>query len=91
MATPMSRSEVRQALLDALRAAAPDAFDADTRRRFLVEPMNVRLADLELDSLEQMEFCIAVELSTGVTLVPSQLADLESTDAVEQRILELLG
>jgi len=91
MATPMSRSEVRQALLDALRAAAPDAFHADTRRRFLVEPMNVRLADLELDSLEQMEFCIAVELSTGVTLVPSQLAELDSTDAVEQRILELRG
>ena len=91
MATSMSRFEVRKALLDALKAAAPDAFDADMRRRFLAEPMNVRLTDLELDSLEQMEFCIAIELSTGVTLVPSQLAELDSTDSVEQRIIELLG
>jgi len=44
-----------------------------------------------MDSLAQMEFCISLELSTGVSLVPSQLAKLASTDAVEQRIRQALG
>ena len=44
-----------------------------------------------MDSLGEMEFCIAIELSTGVTLLPPQLAELGSTDAVERLIREKLG
>ena len=43
-----------------------------------------------MDSLGEMEFCIAVELKTGITLLPAELAELKSTDAIEQRIRERL-
>ena len=38
-----------------------------------------------------MEFCIAIELSTGVTLLPSQLEELATTDAIARCIREKLG
>jgi acyl carrier protein len=87
----MPHSRARLAVFDALKAAAPHAFDTDMRRSFLAGGVNLRLADLEMDSLAQMEFCIAIELSTGLTLLPSQLAEFDSTDAIEQRIREVLG
>jgi len=53
--------------------------------------LSIQLADLQMDSLAEMEFCIAIELSSGVTLVPSELAGLSTTDAVEARIRQALG
>jgi hypothetical protein len=44
-----------------------------------------------MDSLGEMEFCIAIELKTGVTLLPAELAELKSTDAVERCIRERLA
>lgn len=87
----MKISRPRQAVHDALKVAAPGVFTDALRQSFLTDGLNLNLADLEMDSLAQMEFCIALELSTGVTLVPSQLEELVSTDAVEQRIREALG
>jgi acyl carrier protein len=84
-------SRPRQAVFDALKAAAPGTFTEAMRQAFVADGLNVELAELEMDSLAQMEFCIALELSTGVTLVPSQLAELASTDAVERRIRDALG
>ena len=82
---PSELSRPRQAVFEALKAAAPQTFDDVLRRAFLAGT-NFKLADLDMDSLAKMEFCIAVELATGVTLLPSQLAELASTDAIEQRI-----
>ena len=87
----MEISRSRQAIFEALKAAAPHTFNAERRRSFLAEGSDLNLADLDLDSLGQMEFCISIELSTGVTLLPSQLAQLASTDAVERRIQEAMG
>jgi acyl carrier protein len=86
--TKISRS--RQAVFEALKVAAPATFGETLRRSFLAEGLNLRLADLNMDSLAEMEFCIAIELSTGVTLLPSELAELSSTDAVEFRIRQAL-
>ena len=88
---PMEISQPRQAIFDALKIAAPDTFNEAMRRAFLADGLNVQLAELALDSLGEMEFCIAIELSTEVTLLPAQLAELGSTDAIEQRVRELLG
>ena len=52
--------------------------------------LNVELASLEMDSLARMEFCIAIELSTGVSLLQAQLEKLASTDAVQQFLVERL-
>lgn len=82
-------TSVRRAVCDALQIASPEMFDDRLRRSFLDDGANIALADLGLDSLARMEFCIALELSTGVTLLPAQLAELATTDAVERRIRQL--
>jgi acyl carrier protein len=82
----METSRIRQAVLEALRASVPGAFDAATGRSFLAGELDVDLSRLDMDSLARMEFCIAIELSTGVTLLPAQLAELATTDAILQRI-----
>ena len=87
----MEISQARQAVFEALKVAVPHTFSDELRRSFLADGLNLNFADLDMDSLGQMEFCIAVELSTGVTLLPSQLAELSSTDAIERRIRETLG
>jgi len=84
----MEISRSRLAVFEALKIAAPGAFNDEMRRSFLIEGSNLELAELEMDSLAQMEFCIAVELSTGITLLPPQLAELASTDAIERCIQE---
>ncbi len=84
-------STARQAVFEALKAAAPDTFNEEMRRSFLANGSSVKFADLEMDSLSKMEFCIAIELSTGVTLLPSQLIALGSTDAVQRRIDDAWG
>jgi acyl carrier protein len=88
---PIELSPPRRAVFEALKIAAPLAFDEDRRRSFLVEGANFELAELEMDSLATMEFCIAIELSTGITLLPPQLAELASTDAIERCVREKLG
>ena len=86
----MEGAQLRLALFEALKVAAPGAFDEQMSRSYLADGMNIELADLGIDSLVRMEFCIAIELSTGVTLLPTQLAELASTDAIERCILEKL-
>jgi hypothetical protein len=90
MGRPVQASPVRLAVFEALKVAAPAAFDEDKRRLFLEAGSNLELAALEMDSLADMEFCIAIELSTGVALLPSQLAALASTDAIEAHVSEKL-
>jgi hypothetical protein len=84
-------SQARQAVFEALKASVPHAFDAGMRRSFLDSGINLSLADLAMDSLAEMEFCIAIELATGLTLLPSQLEELASTDAIESYIRTALG
>ena len=74
-----------------MKIAAPSAFTEELRRSFLAEGLNLKLDDLDMDSLARMEFCIAVELSTGVTLLPAQLTELASTDAIESWLRRALA
>lgn len=90
MDKPAEDSPIRKAVFEALRVASPDSFDAARRQAFM-EGSDLVLADLGMDSLGEMEFCIDLELSTGATLLPSQLAELATTNGVAQRIQELLG
>jgi acyl carrier protein len=76
----------RQVVFDALRVASPQGFTEKLRHSFVNDGLNLRFDELDMDSLGQMEFCIAIELATGLTLLPSQLAELASTDAVEHWI-----
>ena len=87
----MEVSRARQAIFEALKTASPHEFNDDLRRAFLSEGLNLTLAGLDMDSLARMEFCIAIELSTGITILPSQLAELVSTDAIELQLARALG
>jgi len=87
----VEHARARLALFEALKVGARSGFNEERRRQFLDEGSNFRLADLEMDSLGEMEFCIEIELSTGITLVPSELAALASTDDVERWLRARLG
>ena len=86
----MEISRSRLAVFEALKIAAPAGFNDEMRQSFLTEGSNIVLAELDMDSLGEMEFCIAIELSTGITLLPPQIAELASTDAIERCIREKL-
>jgi acyl carrier protein len=81
----------RQVVFEALKIAAPSAFTKELRRSFLADGLNLKLDDLDMDSLARMEFCIAVELATGVTLLPAQLTELASTDGIESWLRQALA
>jgi hypothetical protein len=53
---------------------------------FLAGTRDVAFDDLEMDSLGAMELCIAVEVNTGVSIVPDALADLGSLGALVKAI-----
>lgn len=79
-------SPSRLAVFEALKIVAPAAFTAAMRQSFLTEGTNIVLAEIDIDSLVEMEFCIAIERLTAVTLLPPQLKELASTDAIERWI-----
>jgi hypothetical protein len=92
MSAPEAQLErPRQVVFDALRVASPSGFTEELRRAFVNERLNLKFANLDMDSLGRMEFCIAVELATGASLLPSQLLELASTDAVEQWLRQALA
>ncbi|MGH8713826.1 MAG: phosphopantetheine-binding protein [Casimicrobiaceae bacterium] len=86
----MDIASIRMAVFEALTIASPGTFNDEMRRSFLTGDADIALADLEMDSMAAMEFCIALELSIGISLLPSQLAELATTATVERRIREQL-
>ena len=84
-------SPARLAVFEALKIAAPGAFNAAMRQSFLTEGTNIVLAEIDIDSLVEMEFCIAIERLTAVTLLPPQLKELATTDAIERWLQAQLG
>jgi len=88
----MENSRCRRAVIEALQVAgAFGQLEEAKRKAYVDEGAHLDLSELELDSLGKMEFCIAIELSLGVTVLPGQLAELGSTEAIERYIGERLG
>ena len=87
----MDITRSRLAILEALQAAgATDNLGEPERKAFVEEGAHLDLSGLGMDSLARMEFCIAIELSLGVTLLPAHFALLDSTAAVERFIVDRL-
>jgi hypothetical protein len=79
----MTEPEIRKMLVDAMLSASvfgvrdngwTDAFLAGTR--------DIALGELEMDSLGAMELCIAVEVNTGVEIVPDELASMATLETL---------
>lgn len=68
-------------LMQALSALSTPPDDLDgLEARLRAAPVSVPLADLCLDSLGAMEFCIHLELEAGVVVTPDDLVLCASAD-----------
>lgn len=71
----MDDRTIRVILADGLHAGAVSAFRAPDRlAQFLSGEIDHDLAGLGMDSLARMELCIAIEVGTGLSLAPEDLA-----------------
>jgi acyl carrier protein len=87
-----SEVEIRQMLVDAIDASTI----VGLRRSGLMEGFldgtdDIPFLVLEMDSMGVMELCIAVEVNTGVEIVPGELTELGSLGAVVTAIKERQG
>lgn len=74
-----ARKIVRLALV-AAAYGTPNESQTDTQDS--AGPNAVPLASLELDSLAIMEFCISIELQSGLEVTPEVLASLTTVEDV---------
>lgn len=79
----MSEEELRRMLVDTIDASTIVGLRrSGLMEEFLAGTGDVPFAALEMDSMGAMELCIAVEVHTGVEIVPAELADLGSLGGV---------
>lgn len=72
----MISSSILLAGVTAAQNGAPPA--PNVAAAILAGGSTLRLEDLNFDSLGWMEFCISIELQTGVELTPDVLSSLET-------------
>jgi hypothetical protein len=85
----MSEEELRQMLVDAIDASTIVGLRrSGLMAGFLAGTGDIPFVALEMDSMGAMELCIAVEVHTGVEIVPAELAELVSLGGVVAAIKE---
>lgn len=83
----MSEPEIREMLVEALQSASVFGLrNNGWTEEFLAGTRDVAFDDLEMDSLGAMELCIAVEVNTGVSIVPDDLAGLSTLGGLVRAI-----
>lgn len=71
----MTEREIRLMLVEAMLSASVFGVrDGGWTDAFLAGTRDIAMSDLQMDSLGAMELCIAVEVNTGVEIVPDELA-----------------
>lgn len=79
----MTASEIRQMLVEAMLGASVFGLrDQGLTDAFLAGEADVAIEALDMDSLGAMELCIAIEVNTGVEIVPDNLETLETLGAL---------
>ena len=70
----MTEQEIRTIIVEALEYANILSSDDDSGLPFFLDGSeDVFLNQLDIDSLDAMELCIALEINAGVTIVPDDL------------------
>jgi hypothetical protein len=88
--SPATQTDVRRLVVEALDdASVAGARERPDVARFLDGCGDVALRDLAKDSLALMEFCIAIELATGLSLAPDELQRIGTLGNVADRLREL--
>ena len=83
----MTDSEIRQVIADALRYAAVPSFRGSKREaQFVSGEADIRLEDLDIDSLASMELCIAIETNAGASILPQDLEKIGSLGELVERV-----
>ena len=88
----MTEPEVRQMLVEALRAASVFGLrNNGWTAAFLSGERDIAFEDLKMDSFGAMELCIAVEVKTGIEIVPDDLQQMvtlgQMVTAIHQGLL----
>ena len=58
---------------------------------FIAGRRDVAFAEMDIDSLAIMELCIAIEVETGVSILPDDLAQCQTLSAVAALVKAQLG
>lgn len=88
----MTEAEIRQVIADALvYASVPYLRGSNLATQFVSGETDVKMQQLEMDSLAAMELCIAIEVNIGVSIIPSELSDLDALSGLSAMIRERLA
>lgn len=75
----MTEQQVRRMLVEALEYSSVFAMrEKNLTDGFLNGAAEVPLDELDMDSLAEMELCIAIEVNAGVSVVPDRLRKIGS-------------
>jgi len=78
----MTDPKWREIVVEALNKAT-DALNNPLVSNQLRDPQtDVRIADLNIDSLDAVEWCMEIEERTGLELDPGELTDLATVDGL---------
>ncbi|HEY6511328.1 MAG TPA: hypothetical protein VI032_05085 [Burkholderiaceae bacterium] len=70
----MTEPQIRAMLVEALEYASVIALrDKNLTEAFLAGTNEVAIDALDMDSLAEMELCIAIEVNAGVSILPERL------------------
>lgn len=85
----LDKREIRLHILEALDAAMVPMFrDKAKRDSFLAEDGDYSIAELNMDSLGLMEFCISLEINDVYFINPEELVSFESLNQLVMVINE---
>lgn len=85
----MTAEEARTFVVSALRGSNVTTLrDLGLTHQFLIGEFDIALADVEMDSLAVMEFCISIEVNTGISILPDDLIEFGSLQEVALAIHE---
>jgi hypothetical protein len=77
----MTEQQIRELVVEALEVSSVIALrDKNLGAAFLGGMADVPIAALDMDSLAEMEVCIAIEVNAGVSIVPDQLRKIGTLD-----------
>ena len=83
----MDARTVREAMADGLETGGVSYLTHQGRRNaFVAGERDFTIAELAMDSLARMELCIAVELCTGVSMLPEEIERHASLGAIADEI-----
>ena len=77
----MDDQEIRLAIVSGLAQSRAILFrDAEITDQFLAAEADMRIEDMQMDSLSIMELCISIEVDTGASILPEEMVQIESLE-----------